>query len=230
MPISEVFNIDCMEYMKSLPDNFADLAIVDVPYGIKESSKDNSARSVLAKSKNYGKKNWDDKCPDIEYFNELVRVSKNQIVWGANHFISNIPLNSPCWIVWDKQNGNNDFADCELALTSFKTAVRKFVFRWHGMLQGNMAEKESRIHPTQKPIALYTWLLQNYAKPGDKIFDSHLGSGSSRIAAYDLGFDFWGCELDPDYHAAQEKRFQTHIKQQKLFTPDAFTPQQLSII
>ena len=128
-----------------------------------------------------------------------------------------MPFDSSCWIVWDKDNGKNDFADCELAWTSFKSAVRKFKFRWQGMLQGDMANKEIRIHPTQKPVALYTWLLQNYAKPGDKILDTHLGSGSSRIAAYDLDFDFVGCEIDPDYFKAQEERFKAHTAQESLF-------------
>ena len=126
---------------------------------------------------------------------------------GANHFISNIPIDSSCWIVWNKDNGASDFADCELAWTSFKTAVRMFTWRWSGMLQQNMKNKERRIHPTQKPVALYAWLLMNYAKEGDRILDTHLGSGSSRIAAYKLGFDFVGCELDEYYFEAQEIRF-----------------------
>lgn len=122
-----------------------------------------------------------------------------------------------CFIVWDKKNGNNGYADCELAWTSFTSAVRMFAYQWHGMLQENMANKEQRIHPTQKPVALYKWLLTNYAKPGNTILDTHLGSGSSRIAAYDLGFDFTGYELDADYFDAQEKRFANHIAQAKLF-------------
>ena len=157
--------------------------------------------------------------PEQSYFDELFRISKNQIIWGANHFISRMPFDSSCWIVWDKDNGATDFADCELAWTSFDTAVRKFKFKWQGMLQQDMKNKESRIHPTQKPIALYKWLLTNYAKQGDKILDTHLGSGSSRIAAYDLGFDFTGFELDKEYFEAQEKRFQNHIAQGQLFTP-----------
>ena len=211
--ISKVENRDCMEAMREFPDKFFDLAIVDVPYGIGESSNDNAGRSCLAKSKNYGKKDWDNEPPAEEYFRELVRVSKNQIIWGANHFISRIPYDSPCWIVWDKDNGENDFADCELAWTSFKTAVRKFKFKWHGMLQQDMKNKEKRIHPTQKPVKLYKWLLTNYAKQGDKILDTHLGSGSSRIAANDLGFDFYGYELDKDYFEAQVERYKNHVSQ-----------------
>lgn len=210
-------NIDCMEAMKRYPDKFFELACVDVPYGI-NASKGTWGSSNCGKVKNYGKKSWDNYAPDKEYFNELIRISRNQIVWGANHFISKLPYDSSCWIVWDKENRGN-YADCELAYTSFQTVVRMFRYKWNGMLQADMKNKEHRIHPTQKPVALYKWLLTNYAKAGDKILDTHLGSGSSRIAAYDLGFDFTGFELDKDYFDAQEKRFQNHIAQGKLFTP-----------
>ncbi len=209
-----------MELMKRYPDNYFDLAIVDPPYGIGESSNDNKSRSKLGKSKNYGNKNWDDNAPDQDYFNELKRVSKNQIIWGANHFIENIPnANSSCWIVWDKVNGENDFADCELAYCSQKTAVRKIEFRWHGMLQGNMKEKEIRIHPTQKPVALYKWLLSKYAKQGDKILDTHLGSGSIAIACHDMGFELTACELDKDYYDSAIARIKRHTAQLSLFEP-----------
>ncbi len=212
------YNIDCMEYMKTLPDKSFDLCICDPPYGIGESGEKNHTRTKLAAAKNYKPfAGLDREPPPQEYFSELFRVSKNQIIWGANHFISRMPQDSSCWIVWDKENGENDFADCELAYTSFKTAVRKFVFRWQGMLQGDMKNKENRIHPTQKPVALYEWLINNYAKQGDKILDTHLGSGSSRIAAYNLGFDFVGCEIDEDYFKAQEERFARHTAQGNLF-------------
>ena len=215
MSESITYNMDCMEIMKTLPDKAFELAIVDPPYGINmdggKIGGDNKGRAT-----DYIKKTWDKKAPEDEYFVELLRVSKNQIVFGANHFISHIPFDSPCWVVWDKDNTGN-FADCELAWTSFKSAVRKYEFRWNGMLQGNMANKETRIHPTQKPVALYEWLLTHYAKQGDKILDTHLGSGSSRIAAYNLGFDFVGCEIDPDYFKAQEERFAAHTAQQSLF-------------
>ena len=218
MSISEVYNIDCMEGMKQYPDNYFDLAIVDPPYGIGEDGAKNHSRGKAARPTMYTAKNWDSSAPSKDYFLELIRVSKNVIIWGANHFIENIPnQNSSSWVVWDKQNGDNDFADCELAWTNHKTAVRKFQFRWAGMLQGDMSNKETRIHPTQKPVALYKWLLDKYAKDGDKILDTHLGSGSSRIAAYDYGFDFVGFELDKEYFEAQEKRFKNHIAQQKLF-------------
>lgn len=209
-----VENIDCMLGMARYPDKYFELAIVDVPYGIKEDGRNNHTRGCLASSKNYsGRSKYDNTPPDMVYFNELMRVSVNQIIWGANHFISRIPFDSSCWIIWDKDNGDTDFADCELAWTSFKTAARKFKFKWQGMLQGNMKDKEVLIHPNHKPVALYKWILRNYAKPGDKILDTHLGSGSSRIACYDGGFDFTGFELDKDYHDAAELRFQNHIKQ-----------------
>ena len=212
------YNMDCMEGMKQFPDKYFDLAVVDPPYGIGESGSKNNTRSKLAKSKNYKAFSGNDKePPDSAYFNELFRVSKSQIIWGANHFISKIQFDSSCWIVWDKMNGENDFADCELAWTSFKTAVRKFEFRWQGMLQHDMKNKEERIHPTQKPIALYSWILKNYAKPGFKILDTHLGSGSSRIAAYDAGLDFVGYEICKEYFDKQEQRFQDHIAQMSLF-------------
>lgn len=207
-----------MELMARYPDNHFDLAIVDPPYGIGESGKTNKSRGKLAKSKDYKSFAGDDlKSPDVEYFNELLRVSKNQIIWGANHFISKIPFDSSCWVVWDKQNGKTDFADSELAWTSFKTAVRNFTFQWQGMLQGDMKNKEIRIHPTQKPVKLYEWLLMNYAKEGDKILDTHLGSGSIAIACHNLGFDLTACELDKDYFEAAMKRLKQHTAQQRLF-------------
>ena len=216
--ISRAYNMDCMEYMKTIPDNYFSLCVVDPPYGIGESGAKNHSRGKLAKAQNYKAFSGNDKePPNQDYFNELLRVSKNQIVWGANHFISKIPIDSHCWIVRDKENGSNDFADCELAWTSFKTAVRIFRFKWNGMLQGDMKNKEARIHPTQKPVALYRWIFQHYAKDGDKILDTHLGSGSSRIAAYEAGLDFVGCEIDKEYFDKQEERFQAFTDQLRLF-------------
>lgn len=208
-------NIDCMEYMKGCKDNEFDLAIVDPPYGIGESGGNDSRNRFKAAV--YEKKNWDSMPPDASYFSELQRISKNQIIWGANHFMQNIAAGSPCWIVWDKDNGGSDFADCELAYTSFKTAVRKFKFTWNGMIQGDMKNKEIRIHPTQKPVKLYEWLLSNYAKEGDKILDTHLGSGSHAIAAHYGGFDFTGCELDQDYFEAAQKRIEVETSQIDMF-------------
>ncbi|MGI5892866.1 MAG: DNA-methyltransferase [Bacillota bacterium] len=224
------YNMDCMEAMREMPDKAFELAIVDPPYGIGESGEKNHTRTKLAKAQNYKAFAGNDKePPSAEYFAELFRVSKNQIVWGANHFISRIPYDSSCWIVWDKMNGENDFADCELAWTSFPKAVRQFTFRWAGMLQGNMANKEIRIHPAQKPVALYEWLLTHYAKPGDKILDTHLGSGSSRIAAYNLGFDFVGYEIDKDYFEAQEERFRVHTAQVRLIDTTPTEAEQITL-
>lgn len=218
MASSIVYNMDCMEYMKSLPDKAFSLAVVDPPYGIGESGAKNHTRGCLATPSAYTPfAGGDAEAPPMEYFEELMRVSKNQIIWGANHFASRLPrIDSSCWLVWDKENGATDFADCELAWASFKTAVRIFRFRWNGMLQGNMKNKERRIHPTQKPVALYAWIYSRYAKPGDRILDTHLGSGSSRIAAWDAGLDFVGVELDKTYFDLEEKRFAEYSAQLRM--------------
>ena len=213
-----ITNEDCMDLLRRTPDNYYSLSIVDPPYGIGEDGLKNHSRSKASKAKLYTPKKWDSSVPNKEYFEELIRVSKNQIIWGANHFIENIPnANSSSWIVWDKQNGENDFADCELAWTNHKTAVRKFEFRWQGMLQGDMKNKEERIHPTQKPVALYKWILDKYAKQGDKILDTHLGSGSIAIAAHDYGYELTCCELDVDYYNKAVERIKNHVSQLKLF-------------
>lgn len=213
-----VYNRDCMELLAETPDNYYELAIVDPPYGIGEDGQSNHSRGKLAKSKKYTTKQWDLVPPPAVYFNELFRVSKNQIIWGTNHFIENLPYqNSSCWVVWDKDNGDTDFADCELAWTSFKNAVRKFKFKWQGMLQGDMKNKETRIHPTQKPVKLYEWLLMKYAKEGDKILDTHFGSGSIAIACHNLGFELTACELDTEYYDLAYDRFKKVTSQTKLF-------------
>lgn len=223
--ISEVRNEDCMIGMSRYPDKFFELAIVDPPYGIGEGNKKNKTRSSYTgfggnkkwvAAKDYGGGEFDSSIPSETYFNEIKRVSKNQIIWGANYMVEFLDA-SMGWVVWDKDNGGSDQSDCELAYTSFNKGLRKFTFKWQGLLQGNMKDKETRIHPTQKPVKLYKWLLQNYATIGDKILDTHLGSGSSRIAAYDMGFDFYGWELDKDYYEAQEKRFNEYKMQLKLF-------------
>ena len=225
-----VTNEDNMELMARYPDKYFDLAIVDPPYGIGEDGLKNHSRGkpvtignskskAICQSKKFTPKQWDKEPASKDYFNELFRVSKNQIIWGANHFIENLPYqNSSCWIIWDKQNGESDFADCEMAWTSFKTAVRQFTYKWNGMLQGDMKNKEIRIHPTQKPKSLYKWLLDKYAKQGDKILDTHLGSGSIAIACHDYGFELTACELDAEYYEAAKKRFLNHSAQTNLFT------------
>jgi len=214
----EITNEDNMELMARYPDNYFDLAIVDPPYGIGEDGAKNHSRGKATRPTLYTPKYWDTTTASKKYFKQLKRISKNQIVWGANHFIENLmATNSSCWIVWDKQNGDNDFADCELAWTSFNTSVRKFEFRWAGMLQGDMKNKETRIHPTQKPVALYKWILDKYAKQGDKILDTHLGSGSIAIACHDYGFDLTACELDLEYYEKAVERIKNHTNQLKLF-------------
>lgn len=212
------YNLDCMDGMKEFPDKYFDLAIIDPPYGINESGSKNHTRSKLTTAKNYKAFYGNDlKAPDNTYFKELFRVSKNQIIFGANHFISKIPYDSHCWIVWDKDNGESDFADCELAWTSFSTATRKFKYKWHGMLQENMKNKEIRIHPTQKPVALYEWILNQYAKEGDIILDTHVGSASSLIACYNTLHKFVGFELDKHYYELSKKRLNSEMAQMRLF-------------
>ena len=212
----ELLNIDCMEYMAGLEDNAFDLAIVDPPYGIGASNtfageKRKSGKGVAMKTE-FKKKDWDLKIPDEQYFIELRRVCENQIIWGANYMKHFLPP-SMGWIVWDKNNGTTEFSDSEVAFTSFNRALRIYRYTWNGMLQGDMKNKEFRIHPTQKPVRLYDWLLRNYAKEGDKILDTHLGSGSSAIAAHYLGFDFVGCELDKHYFEASQKRIDKETRQ-----------------
>lgn len=213
--------MDCLEYMAGLPDKAFDLAIVDPPYGSPNinggytSGKGGTAGAAAQLS--YNRAIWSFAAPEQQYFDELMRVSANQIIWGANHMISKIQIDSPCWIIWDKKNENTGFADCELAWASFDKAARKFEFMWNGMLQGNMKNKEQRIHPTQKPVALYEWLLTHYAKPSQRILDTHLGSGSSAIACNNLGFEIVGCELDEDYYTAACKRIEQATAQARMF-------------
>jgi site-specific DNA-methyltransferase (adenine-specific) len=222
---TRAFNQDCMEAMAEMEDNAFDLAIVDPPYGIKRDNTFHGSGGFYETwtTKNeYPQKDWDADTPTREYFEQLIRVSQNVIVCGGNYFTEHLPT-ARHWIVWDKQNTMPTFSDCELIYTNFdRSSVKKFVFGWNGL----MAREKSRIHPTQKPVALYKWLLTNYAKPGQRILDTHLGSGSSRIAAYDLGFDFTGYELDADYFNAQEARFANHIAQPNFFQPQAEVKQE----
>jgi site-specific DNA-methyltransferase (adenine-specific) len=201
--ISETWLGDNMEYMKAFPTKFIDLAIVDPPYAINGSNGfNNEQRSSQKKTKKYEKKNWDSQIPPIEYFVELFRVSKNQIIWGGNYFFDYLP-STRCVLAWDKIQEFTG-ADFELAWTSFTSSAK--TFRYSRV----EAHGKGTIHPTQKPVALYKWLLLNYAKPGDKILDTHMGSQTSRIAAWDLEFDYYGCEDDPDYFASGELSFAEH--------------------
>jgi site-specific DNA-methyltransferase (adenine-specific) len=212
---------DCMDVMRESPDNHWDLAIIDPPYGIGEDGAKNHSRGKAAPPTMYAAKSWDRETPPVEFFDELRRVSKNQIIWGANHFMEKVMRGSPSWIIWDKENGENDFADAELAYTSHKKAARIFKFRWAGMLQGDMKNKEKRIHPTQKPVALYNWILANYAKPGMRILDTHLGSGSIAIACHYAGQHLTACEIDPDYYAAAVERIERETAQMDFFSENA---------
>ena len=226
MSESTVINCDCMEYMRRVPDKAFDLAVVDPPYfsGPERRGYYGSRVSKIGVHRDYPiSPQWD--IPGVEYFEELQRVAKHYIVWGCNYFDYHF---APGRIVWGKCNSSSSFSDCELAATDLFTSVRQFRFMWNGMLQGksmhegaimqgNKKLNEKRIHPTQKPVALYRWIFKNYAKPGDRILDTHLGSGSSRIAAYDAELDFVGCEIDPTYFKLQEERFNEYTAQQSIF-------------
>ena len=208
----ELLNIDCMEYMRTLPDKAFDLAIVDPPYGIdwnKQTKKVNTKANWIQ----HDFKDWDSAAPEPKYFDELKRVSKSQVIWGANHFIDSMPFicNSPCWIIWDKMQEFTG-ATFEMAWTNFTSPAKAF-----RMARCEAYVGKQKIHPTQKPVKLYEWLLQNYAKQGDRILDTHLGSGSSAIAAHYGGFDFVGCELDTDYFNAAKARFEQATAQIALF-------------
>ena len=211
--ISEVYNMDCIAGMKEYPDKYFDLAIVDPPYGnvaVFENCQPLERKNE--RPKKYADKDWDKTKPTAEYWQELFRVSKNQIVWGGNYFTNYLP-ESRGWIYWDKNNGENNFSDGELAWTSFKKRLMSYKKNSKAETRGG----KDRFHPTQKPIGLYDFCLLNFAKQGDLILDTHLGSGSSRIAAYRNGFDFVGFEIDKDYYEAQEKRFKTELMQPRLF-------------
>jgi site-specific DNA-methyltransferase (adenine-specific) len=209
--------MDCMEFMKDIPDKFYDLAICDPPYGIGLVKTKNGSWGIRKpeQAENASKDfDWDFAKPTKEYIVELFRVSKNQILFGANHYIEVVPYNSPCWLVWDKVNGESYFADCELAWTSFETATRKIKLQYFG---ANSHRFGKRIHPTQKPVGLYEYILENYAKEGDKILDTHGGSQSSRIACYNLGYELDIIELDQEYFDQGNKRFEEHKQQLRLF-------------
>lgn len=208
------YNLDCMEGMKQFPDKYFDLAVVDPPYGINVANMrmgaGKSKRCSKIENRNWKPACWDSEPPPSDYFEQLFRISKNQIIWGGNYF--SLPP-CKCFLVWDKAEGmyGRSFSECEQAWTSLSDNAR--IFKYSPV-------NKNRFHPTQKPVALYEWVLKNYAKKGDKILDTHLGSGSSRIAAYDAGLDFVGYEIDKDYFDKQEQRFQKHIAQMNLFVQE----------
>ena len=222
-PFFSFFNADNMQIMKQYPDKYFDLAIVDPPYGIGESKKkrENTKSDKWSNptKKIHNIKDWDLKTPDIEYFNELKRISKNQIIWGGNYFIDKILIPSMGWIFWDKKNGDSDFSDGELAFTSFNKGLRKFEWLWNGFQK---EKPQERIHPTEKPIQLYEFCLKNYAQNGFKILDTHLGSGSIALAIDkankldNMNLEFVGIELDTEYFNAAVNRFRLHKRQQRL--------------
>lgn len=204
-----LYNMDCMELLRQTPDKYYSLCVVDPPYGIGVNQMNMGGRQTVKPDK----RNWDAAVPGKEYFVELMRVSVNQIIWGGNYF--DLPP-SKHFLIWDKGETmyGRDFAECELAWSSMDKTARMFK---------KNPNQPDRFHPTQKPVALYEWLLTNYAKPGQRILDTHLGSGSSAIAAHNLGFDFVGTELDADYYAAAVRRFESHKAQRRLFEPDDYS-------
>lgn len=196
MAISEVYNMDCMEYMKSIPDKYFELAIVDPEYR-DENQPDKSMRKKGSMTGWFG-------APKAPYFNELMRVSKHQIIFGGNYFTSFLESNNN-WFIWYKNNDGLHMSMCEMAWVSIRKNTKVLDFRPHGL--------NVEWHPTSKPVKLYKYLLKTYAQPGDKILDTHLGSQSSRIAAHDMGFDFYGCELDKEYFDQGCKRYNDHASQ-----------------
>lgn len=227
-----VYNMDCIEAMRQMPDKCFDLAVCDPPYfsGPERRGYYGCKVSKIGVHRDYPiSSQW--RIPGPEYFKELQRISKHYVIWGCNYFDF---LFQPGRIVWDKCNANSSYSDCEIAATDCHDSVRIFRYMWSGMMQGkSVAEghimqgdkrkNEVRIHPTQKPVALYSWIFSKYAKKGYKILDTHLGSGSSRIAAYDAGLDFVGFEIDKEYFKMQEERFAEYTAQCSLLTENGET-------
>jgi site-specific DNA-methyltransferase (adenine-specific) len=221
----KITNEDNMELMSRYPDNYFDLAIVDPPYGIGADEAQNNAAEQRIKSngkskagrgyKLYKKSDWDNSIPSKDFFIELQRVSKNQIIWGGNYMTEYLKP-SMGWIIWDKGQRDFSLADGEMAWTSFNKAMRIFEFSRASCIKSNNTMIE-KFHPTAKPFELYKWLLDKYAKPGDKILDTHLGSGSIALACHDYGFELTACELDKEYFDKAMQRIKNHVSQQKLF-------------
>lgn len=227
LKLNRFYNMDCMEGMKLVPDKYFDLAIVDPPYFEGPNKRKYYGRTINKlniKRREYPViEDWG--IPDERYFKELLRVSKNQIVWGINHFDYYL---GPGRIVWDKVNGESTFSDCETAYCSSHNKIKLFRYMWNGMMQGksiseghvaqgNKAKNEIRIHPTQKPVNLYKWILQNYASQGDKILDTHVGSASSLIACHEMGFEFMGFELGKEMYELASKRLSEVKAQVSMF-------------
>ncbi len=213
----KLINDDCMNIMKDYDDNHFDLAICDPPYGVnitKYNKGWTTSKKCLAQSNIYGNNNWDNKKPDSAYFEELFRVSKNQIIWGGNYFTDSL-TSKRCWIVWDKENDGTATADFEMAWTSFDSSARIYRHLWRGFLQ--KGDYEKKIHIAQKPVKLYEWILNNYAEKGQKILDTHLGSGSIAIACHYYGVDLLGIEIDKEYYDKAKERIDQLTRQETLF-------------
>ena len=214
--LNKITHADCLEVMRQLPDKCIDLILTDPPYGI---SCDGGSYGLGVKPKDLKKKSWDKNIPEKTYFDEMFRVSKNQIIFGGNFMTESIRKNSPCWIVWDKDNTGN-YADCELAWTSFSSAVKKYVWRWNGMIQQDMKNKEYRIHPTQKPVRLFEMILRDYYKNKECrgiVADFFSGSGTTAIACHNLGIPFICTEKKFQYYQASVERLKEAQAQMKLF-------------
>lgn len=215
-----------MSEMPKFPDKYFDLAIVDPVFGEvtgggytteKHANKVHHIGTGMANQRAYNRNIWKQPKTPPEYFKELFRISKNQIIWGGNFFVESLP-SSQGWIVWDKQKPEGiSFSDCELAFTSFNVGTRMFRYMWNGMLQGNMKNKEYRIHPTQKPIALYEWIINKYAKDGDLILDTHVGSGSSLIACHNTNHRYVGFEIDETYYQLAKERIEQETAQMNIY-------------
>lgn len=215
LELNKIYCGDCLDLMKEMEDNSVDLVLTDPPYGIGECGAKNHTREGACDPTYYMIKDWDFVKPSADYFEELQRISKNQIIFGGNYFANILPASS-CWLVWDKDN-SGDFADCELCWTSFKTAVRKYKWRWNGMLQEDMKRKEKREHPTQKPEKLIRKIIEDYSEEGQTIFDPFLGSGTTAVACINTGRNFIGIEKDADYFEIAQKRIKEAQGQTRLF-------------
>lgn len=219
---NQIINADCMDILKQLPDKCIDLVLTDPPYGINASSKNflrqgkQTGKSKCVSGLNYKISNWDKDIPEKQVFEEIKRVSKNQIIFGGNYFVDFL-TNSSCWLVWDKLTGDNLYADCELAYTSFKSAVKKYTYLWKGMLQEDMKNKDIRIHPTQKPLKLFEMILRDYSNENDLILDCFSGSGTTAVACHNLKRRFICIEKDYDYWKASVERLENAQAQLKLF-------------
>lgn len=225
--LNKLYNMDCMLVMKEIPDKYFELAIVDPPYFNGPNNRGYYGRRINKlniKRRDYlNIESWD--IPNEQYFKELLRISKNQIIWGINYFDVNL---GPGRIIWDKVNGKSSYSDCEIAYCSMHESTRLFRYMWNGMnqgksiseghiMQGDKSKNEKRIHPTQKPVNLYKWTLMNYAKPGDKILDTHVGSASSLVACYEMGFDFAGFEKDKEMFLLASERLKKVMSQINMF-------------